>query len=132
MWKCRDLSITQILREIIFGDSKIQRLSSLSVMNFCTFWRLKFTNSTKFRAPIIAKMGNFWISRFSKLDYIGICKIWMTEYICMNYPQCAWWVRIKLFTFRPIFYLGSLVCYPLIIKYLEVTLLKGMDVICYY
>ena len=41
----------------------------LIFMNFCTLWKLKFTKSTKFRAPKSAKKGNFRIFEFCKLDF---------------------------------------------------------------
>ena len=58
-----DFPITQILREIKIGDFRSAK-SAISIhlealkfflMNFCTFWRLKFTKLTKFRAPKMAK-----------------------------------------------------------------------------
>ena len=83
VWKFRDFSISQILREINFWILEVQnlpfwiacKLCNFKYMNFCTFWRLKFTKFTKY-----GKNGSFRSSRFSKLISR---KIWMTERSCV-------------------------------------------------
>ena len=64
MWKFQDFSITQILRETNFGNSRSAKstiLTHLEALNrdyfdeFCTFWRLKCTKKTQLRAPKMAK-----------------------------------------------------------------------------
>ena len=54
----------------------IQRLWILIFMNFCTFWRLKFTKWTKCTAPKMAKMADFALLESSKLIS---CKFWMIQ-----------------------------------------------------
>ena len=55
--------------EIKFGNSKsaksaiIIHLWILIFMNFCTLWRLKFTDLTKFRAPQKSTNGQFSITQ---------------------------------------------------------------------
>ena len=45
------------------------------LMIFCTFWRLKFTKVTKFRAPQMAKNGSFITFRFhSKSEWQKIAE----------------------------------------------------------
>ena len=71
-------SITYILREINFGDSRSEKYAIFItfrhpefwlLMIFYTFWRLEFTKLTKFSAPKNAKNGSFKTSRFSKIDF---------------------------------------------------------------
>ena len=81
-WKFHNFSITQILREITFGDcrsAKSANLKSLWIlifMKFCSFWRLKFTKVTNFRAPKMAKAAFLDLQNSPKLISR---KIWMTE-----------------------------------------------------
>ena len=72
-----DFSIIQILREINFGDSRDS--THLEVLNFDLyefFHFLKFTKSTKFRTPKMAKTAVFSLLNSPKLISR---KIWMTE-----------------------------------------------------
>ena len=63
MWKFHDFSITQILREITFGDSRSAKsaiLTHLEALNFDFYEFLHFMKAdiyqlTKFRHPEIAK-----------------------------------------------------------------------------
>ena len=65
---CRNyiiFSMTQILREIKVGNSRvlqichlqIEKLWNLKLWIFCLFWRLKFTKLTHFRASRMAKVS---------------------------------------------------------------------------
>ena len=75
MWKFHDFSITQILREINFGDSKSAKsaiLTHLEALNydfieFLHFWEAEIDQNNKFRAPKIAKKGSFKTYRIPKL-----------------------------------------------------------------
>jgi len=81
-WKFHNFSLTQIIREINFWDSRnaksdiLTYLQVLIFMNFCIFWRLEFTKSTKIRAPEIAKTAVLLLLDSPKLISR---KIWMTE-----------------------------------------------------
>ena len=74
VWKILYFSITYILREINFGDSRSEKCAIFItfrhsefwlLMIFYTFWRLEFTKLTKFSAPKNAKNGSFKTSRCS-------------------------------------------------------------------
>ena len=78
VWKILYFSITYILREINFGDSRSEKCAIFItfrhsefwlLMIFYTFWRLEFTKLTKFSAPKNAKNSSFKTSRFSKIDF---------------------------------------------------------------
>ena len=61
--KFHNFSVAQNLWEIDFGDSRSAKSTILThlealncdFMNYCIFWRLRFTKLTIFRAPKIAK-----------------------------------------------------------------------------
>ena len=65
VWKIHDISITQILREIKFGDSRSPKsaiYTHLEALNFdlyefLHFGRLKFTKLTQFRASKNGKIA---------------------------------------------------------------------------
>ena len=84
VWKFHDFSITLILREINLWNSRNAKTAILSHLqalnfdfyNFCTFWRLIFTQSTKFAAPKMAKMAVFTLLESEKLISH---KIWVIE-----------------------------------------------------
>ena len=77
MCEFSDFTITHILRENIFGDSRSAKsaiLTHLEALNFdlyefCTFRRLNLTNLTKIIAPNIVKTAMSRTSRFSKIDF---------------------------------------------------------------
>ena len=46
-----------------------QQSVRLWIMNFCTFWRLKFNKLTKFRSPKMAKIDVLDISTICKIDF---------------------------------------------------------------
>jgi len=77
MWMFHDFSVTQISREINFGDSKVSKFTIsthleaqiLIFVKFCTFGKLKFTKLTKFRARKKAKNGSFTTSKLCKIVY---------------------------------------------------------------
>ena len=103
VWKLHDFSITQILREINFGDSRSAKSAILThseALNFCTFWKLKFTKSTKFRAPKIAKMA---VSELLVSPKLISRNIWVIEKSCnfhtVHYHVFTTW----FFSTRPYF-----------------------------
>ena len=63
MWKFQDFSVTKILLEINFGDSKSAKSAIFPILktlnfpfyDFFTFLRLDFTKLSKFRARKMAK-----------------------------------------------------------------------------
>ena len=65
MWKFHDFPITQILREIKFGNSrsaKSANLTNLGAVNFdylriFALWKVEIIKSTQFPAPKLAKMA---------------------------------------------------------------------------
>ena len=68
MWKFQDFSVTQILREINFGESRSSKtagffsiLGALSFVNWVNFKLHKCKNSlkSKFRAKRCVKMADF-------------------------------------------------------------------------
>ena len=75
MWKFQDFSITQILREINFGDSrraKSANLTNLEVLNFAFyeiwhFLKAKIHQINKIQSSKIAKNGSFRILHSAKL-----------------------------------------------------------------
>ena len=75
MWKFKDFSITQILRDISFVDSRSAKfaiLTHLKALNFdfyeCLhFWEAEIDQTNNFRASEIAKKGSFRIYRSSKI-----------------------------------------------------------------
>ena len=79
VWKFQDFSITQILREINFGDFRTTKSSILTyfeAMNFDFYAFLHFLkaeiykiNKIQSRASKIAKNGSFRTCRFSKVDF---------------------------------------------------------------
>ena len=77
VWNCHDFSITQISREINFGNSwsaKAAILTSLEALNFDLYGFLHFLKAEyyqmdHFQSPKICKNGSFWTSRFSKIDF---------------------------------------------------------------
>ena len=67
MWNFHDLSVTQILREINFGESRsyktadcaiIGALNFVLVVNFC-LKKFKYSKIVKFRASQFVKIANF-------------------------------------------------------------------------
>ena len=76
MWEFHDFSITQILLEINFGDCKSAKFAistnfealtfDFFFQNFC---KAEVHQMKKFRAPKIAKNGNFRTFTFSKIDF---------------------------------------------------------------
>ena len=98
MWKFQHFSITQILREVNFGECKssktavfaifgilevqnlpfyyIQSLLILIFVNFFIFWRLKCTKRTKVTTPKMSKRDVFALQESSKLTSR---KIWVIE-----------------------------------------------------
>ena len=70
MWKLQDFSITQILREIKFGEfgsAKSAILTHLEALNFDFHAFLQFLKAeNQIRAPNLAKR-QFITSRFSKI-----------------------------------------------------------------
>ena len=108
MWKLQNFMITQILREITFGDCRsaksailthFKRLWILIFMKFCSFWRLKFTKVTNFRAPKMAKAAFLDLQNSPK---VISRKIWMTEKT-WNFPtvlpQCGNYRMLLLLRF---------------------------------
>ena len=84
VWKFWDISVSQILREIIFEDSGSAK-SAISTQSgsefwffvtFCTFWKLKFNKWTKLRALKIAKTA---VLKLLDSQILISHKIWMTE-----------------------------------------------------
>ena len=77
VWKFHDFSITQILREINFGDStsaKSAILTHLEVRNFAFYELLHFLKDEiyqidKIQSPKNGKNGSFGTARFSKIDF---------------------------------------------------------------
>ena len=67
VWKFKNFSITQILREINFGEFKSAKsavFAILEALNFCFYYFLRFLNDkiTKFKAPKMSKTAilEFW------------------------------------------------------------------------
>ena len=83
MWKFDDFSITQILREINFGNSRSAKsviLAHLGILNFAFyeilhFLKTEFIKLEKVRAPIMAKIADFALLEFPKLISREICVI---------------------------------------------------------
>ena len=77
MWKFQNFSITHILREINFGESRSAKsavLTHLEVLNFDSYKILHFLKAelgklAKFIAPKIAKKGTYRTFRFTKIDF---------------------------------------------------------------
>ena len=77
MWKFYDFSITQILREVNFGDSRSVKsaiLPHLQVLNFdfyqiWHFLKAEIYQINKIQSPKIGKKGSFRPSRFCKIDF---------------------------------------------------------------
>ena len=74
MWKFNSFSITEILREINFGDPIIAKSAKihLDVMNFdfydfLHFLKAEIYQKTKFTAPKMAKTAVFGLLEFTKL-----------------------------------------------------------------
>ena len=77
LWKFLDFSITQILCETNFGDSRIAKpaiLTHLEVLNF-DFYELlhclkaEIYQFNKMQSPINDQNSSFRTSRFSKVDF---------------------------------------------------------------
>ena len=56
MWKFQDFSVTQILREIKFGESKVQRLHFFAILR-----ALNFVELINFRLQKVQKWKKFKI-----------------------------------------------------------------------
>ena len=77
MWKFHDFPITQILREINFGNSrsaKIDNLTHSEVLNFdfnelLHFLKAEIYQINQVQSPKNGKNGNFRTSRVSKIDF---------------------------------------------------------------
>ena len=77
MWKFLYFSVTQILCEINFGDSRSAKTAILTVLkalNFDVYVFLQFLNDEiyqigKIQNPKNGKKGSFSASRFSKIDF---------------------------------------------------------------
>ena len=77
MWKFHDFSITQILREIKFGDSSSTKsaiLTNLECLNFAFyeiwhFLKAEIYQINKIQKPKVAKPGIFRTFKFSKFDF---------------------------------------------------------------
>ena len=77
MWKFHDFSITQILREINFGDFKSAKSAILTHLEalkfdfneFLHFLKAEFYQINKIQSPKNGKNGGFRASRFSKIDF---------------------------------------------------------------
>jgi len=81
VWKLENFSVAQILREIKFWNSRSLEFAiwahlATEFWLFMTFWRLKFTKSTKLRAPKMAKMAVLELLKSPKLISR---KIWVAE-----------------------------------------------------
>ena len=75
MWKFHDFSVTQILREINFEESRNAKsaiLSHLQALNFDLYEFLHFLKAEIhqiYRAPKNGKNGSFATSTFCKIDF---------------------------------------------------------------
>ena len=87
MWKFLDFRITQILREIKFGNSRSAKSATFThskalnsdFYEFFYFQRLKFTKLTKFRAPKMAKMAKMAVFELLDSPKLISRKIWVVE-----------------------------------------------------
>ena len=77
MWKFHNFSITQILREINFGDFRSEKsaiLPHLEALNFdfyelLHFMKVEINQINKIQSPKNAKNSSFGTSRFHKIDF---------------------------------------------------------------
>ena len=85
VWKLKTFSVTQILREIKVGESRVSHFKALNFdfYQFCTFWSEKFTKITKL-SPKNCKNCSFRTSSFSQIDvksewqkYSEISTLWI-------------------------------------------------------
>ena len=93
VWKVYDFQWLRIYIKLIYGVSRSKKFTILSILeapnfdflNFCSFWTLNFTKSTKFKAPQIAKTAVLGL-----LDSPQMIsrKIWMTEKAWNFYIVC--------------------------------------------
>ena len=70
MWKFHDFPITQILREINFGESissKTAVFAFLGGSEFCQFGKFQPSKSAKFRASMCVTMADFAFLKSLKL-----------------------------------------------------------------
>ena len=73
----QDFSVTQILREIKIGESRVSNSAILTIKetlnlefhSFVHFLKMKLNKLTKFRASKNGKNGNFRNFGFSKIDF---------------------------------------------------------------
>ena len=80
VWKLHNFSITQILREIKIGKSRVLKSAILTHWKALNF---DFTKSAKFRARKMAK--KFSTSRFSKIDFTqNLCDIKISYFLVYN------------------------------------------------
>ena len=99
MWKFHDFSITQILREISFGDCRSAKsaiLTQLEVLNFAFYEILHFLKAeiyriNKIQIPKIGKMTVFELLDSPKLISRKI----------MKFPHCG---LVSLFIFQSTFH----------------------------
>ena len=72
VWKFHDFSITQILREINFWDSRSAKsaiLTHLEVLNFASYEIMHFLKAQIHQFNQKGKNDSFTTSRFSKIDF---------------------------------------------------------------
>ena len=71
MWKFQNITLTQILREINFEDSRSEKTAKLEVLFWANFSPLKMQKNLKFQIWSLKNvtMSIFGTSGFSKIDF---------------------------------------------------------------
>ena len=92
MWKFQDFSITQILCEINYRDSKSAKsafLTHLEALNFDFYeylhWKAATYQINKIQHPKTGKNNNFRPSRFSKIDFTEN----LSDRKILKFPHCV-------------------------------------------